>query len=529
MNVEIKEKKEKQNPPKKKLPNKVYKKAEKTLKKVVRDVEQKSKSRPKFEQKEARTERRVAKAAIGAQIIQARGTRTFERISRALALPGDSTPQRWNSKFASQPTAIGAPWAIYSAPWSGSITGGVPIPNTDLFVAIHKNALRAIIMYDPNTAGTQWAYQGYGSENTSVTNPALPATSWNVTTKTNAENVYLHVPYWQATSTYAPHDSILFAGKTKEKDLRFVWMDKGASFSLTILPSITDSSGGLVSLDIWTQEGFAQDAQSIPVTLSAGTPVTATQGIANSGYYAVRFQALGSAQQLTFSALTLTSVGSNFGHRPLPGFVANYGATESIRVNAAAVMYTNRASDLNKQGQIVGWQTPRGSHWLEYCYSGFSALSEKPGCCVKPISNGMYGFYKPTDVSEFEMSSDLVVSDAGDILDSFYRIDDPAPCVILYPQVTGTTAGQDGYFSFFFGVEYETQDTWRVRDIAHGSSKDCDEALEAIRLYVQFHENPLHWSEIWDGIKRVGKGIVKGINDYGPTIMNVAKMLGKLA
>lgn len=452
----------------------------------------------------------------------------YERVAAALAVPTLNDPVRWSSEFSSAPTAIASPWAIIPAGWNSAGNTTINIPNTDTFGMIFRSAERAAIIYDSNSSAAAMNYQIYGSTSTSDENPTAPATSWNVlvgVTDYNAQ--YLHTPYAKSTYSYSPHGSTLFAGADGVSPGRYFWLDGNTGLYATTVTQYTNVPEFI--LDLWTPDGIVSDVYTVVGTTGTANTTLKTPGTA-PGYYSVRIknQTSSGAGYITIQMHITDSGGPICCHRCIPGYDTNVASVNGIRVSAAALMYTNEAADLYKQGKISGFQSPQGTHWTDYVRSGgaFNNVAGSQGSVTTIVSKGMYGFLKPTKPNDFDIQTYIEV-DNGVIVDSFYPLDHQSAFIVMYAQVT-TSQGQDGYWTISYGLEYQTTDVWRAIMYPTMEKEVFDRALEFLKYLPQFHENPLHFSDIWGAIKKGAKSILKGVVKYGPDVIKVAAAASKL-
>jgi hypothetical protein len=192
-------------------------------------------------------------------------------------------------------------------------------------------------------------------------------------------------------------------------------------------------------------------------------------------------------------------------------------------------MFTNTAAELNLGGTIAAVQTGEADHWLDYLSTGgvLGTISKQIDSKIMNMSNGMYGFLKPTGPEDFHYKEDIDLNASGIMVDSTYSIDKPGSFLIMCPNCP-TAAGCSGYYTISYAIEYITPDPWREVEYATVNEIEFGNALNQIRLLPQFHENPLHLSDLWEGIKSVGSTILNGVKEYGPMVLTAVKGLAKV-
>jgi hypothetical protein len=446
-----------------------------------------------------------------------------ERVAMALALPANSEPQRYSSEFSSLPTAIAAPWSINPAPSVGSATITQTkfegMPNTDGFCALFRSAQRACVMYDPNPTGQAFQYVYSGVPNT----PALtaPAVTWNVSAPVPGKKYWLKTPFVTSGLSYSPHGSVQYAGVSGKSDGRYFWLDEGF---VTVTVTGTAANATIMALSRWGAAGESEDVVTVSHPISGSTGYILNIPAGQAGYYALSISG-GVADTFGISNCSFNSVSACYRHLPIQGLPNNISSTDGIRIIAASLMYSNEASPLNKQGKITGCQIPQGDHWFDYIgnYSKFSSLQ---GSHSMSIDEGMYGFLKPTQPTDFSMVESLLIEN-GVVYDSFYLLDQTTSFLMFYWQIINLL-GQDGYWTFCHGLEYQTDDVWRSVAQSQLDASVYAKAVESLKIFPQFYENPLHWGDIWNKIKEVGKSVANGVIKYAPLALKAAGMVAPL-
>jgi len=466
---------------------------------------------------------------VGSSSKTGRALVDFEQVSAYLVNPHLAPACRWSSEFSELPTAVARPWAVFNAPWSGTIAGSTnSIPNTDQIMCVFRNPLRSQVFFDPNIANVAASYNIFGVTPATELDLLLPSQSMVVSTGRSGVQEQIHLVYAKSASTYSPHGQTLYTGSIGGDERRFFWGDIGENFNFPITPSLTDATGLTLSADMWTPGGIVDDFQIITHAVVTGISTLFTFTPTTSGYFSFSVANLASPANV-LNIINPAIISSQFHacHRSMPFFDQNVGSVDALRVMAATVMYTNRAAPLNQQGQIAGLQSPVGKHWTDYVYGGYQSVAGANGATVKDIATGIYGFIKPSELSDFDMRADFITEN-GALVDSSYPLDDKEGFLVVYAQVTGTAVGQDGYYTISYGLEYQTTDVWRELGAPIYGPDVYRRALTELKNYPQWHENPLHWADLWNGIKSAASTAMKGILDYGPKILEVGKTLAPL-
>jgi hypothetical protein len=265
------------------------------------------------------------------------------------------------------------------------------------------------------------------------------------------------------------------------------------------------------------------------VTYVAGVQQTTTLYAPGGeyGYYGLHMKS-NVTTTLAF-AMSNTVYSDCFCHLPLANFSLNYQSVIGARILGSSLMFTNTAAVLNLGGEISGYQTAQNEQWMNYVNTNsvFSLVSSLPDAETKNMSQGMFGFIKPTQTEDFDYKTHLVLDIAGNIISSSYPIDAPGSFLVMVGNCT-TPAGCLGYTTMCNSIEYLTKDVWRETDYARTSEADYQAALNVIKTLEQFHENPLHLSELWSGIKKAVGDIAGGFIKYGVPIIQTAQTIAKL-
>jgi len=501
--------------------------------------------------------------------VQARASRgnNFEKVAQSICIPSENWPIRFADKFSAAPTAIASPWAAPDTQWTGTDT-----PNTHDLGGMTKfqmagfafrNAERAFVIYNANTAEDLIWYDLFGNDPAlaSAFGPKIPASTWSVPSNSGLGNwCALHCPFAKvdSASEISPHGEILLAGGDGETEGRYFWMDKGMS-SLMVC-----NSDSLVNYSVqrWTPSGIAKTAvtatmrdvppevkglrevrkflkenpsykspqkpeskrNSLNLPEKVNTAFSLEVIITESGYYAPMFIAGSPDEDITDIEIDFQGNMTTWEHHHLPDFDNNAPSVKSIRISAASMMYTNDASPLNRQGKIAMIQSPEGSSWTDLV-GPFTLVSELQGAVIKNAEKGAYGFLKPTKEDDFTAQK-FTKCYGPDIVDSCYPLSGDA--FLAMTMEVKDLDGQDGYWTFAWGIEYYTTDVWRTISPPVIAAHDYEAGLEFIKSIPQFHENPTHLSDLWNSIKSAAKTVIGGIKQYGPMVMSGAQMLGSL-
>lgn len=488
--------------------------------KHVEEMRQHAKNRPK--------QKKYVKQVKGKQ---------FSRISKALTLPGSTSPIRWASQFSAVPTAVASiamPMPV-PANVANENPAGLPAGMSAVFVSrIAECALKVYTV----TAGQSATYQFFGARQVDAANLIAPSSSWTVhsgswtggTVEFPLGNVYA-----SATTTFQPHGSIWFgAADTNIGDDRYFWFDIGSTITYNV--SVTTVGGSVTRaffvLDMWTNSGHTDDYYFNPHTVTTNPQLlTGTVTIDRSGYYRIRTIMEGTEGLLTIENTdTYWEVGtaeSLWGHRAVNQYSSNVSAIQSYRMMAVSALYTNTSAKFDKQGLIAGLQLPLRDHWTEYVSNNmFNSILLKKGVVKLPAETGMYGYIKPADITDFEFQNYTFAKD-GVLYDSFWPLRAKTSEIVIASNIAQFDA-RGAEYTFDFHIEYQTEDMFRSTKLPPHDEGSFSKALDHVRDLPQFCENPLHLKKIWGAIKGVANDVASGVEKYGPLIAKGAQFISSL-
>lgn len=445
--------------------------------------------------------------------------------AQALAAPFGLTTPRFSTEFTTAKTAVATPWERIDGRWAPNEGTVYPLspypPSSQMFGALFRDPVRSAVLYDANASTEPFEYRAQFNTSISALEPGSNAFTY--VSKTAADYPHmsaLQTVQWRAVTDFQPHGPTQYPGIAQGSDGKFVWLDTLSTAGLTnsitaaFNASLTSGQQAKMCLDRW-------DDGRIEEELVSGSAVSGQSSIVllvpYSGYYAVRFA---SNFNCTITNLRYYNNGSPvYCHLPLPGLTANAASAPAIRVTAASLMYTNEAAPLNKQGKITGLQAPEGLGWTKYVAGGnpFANVSGDNNAVTMPANNGLYGFLKPTKMTDFDFRAHLEMTGDGVLIDSHYPLREQSAYLVISVSIT-VAAGRDSYWTRTYGIEYETTDVWRSLDAPNLRASEFQAALLLLKSVSQWHENPLHWSDV----KKAVAGALRTAVRLAPQIQKLA-------
>ncbi len=258
--------------------------------------------------------------------------------------------------------------------------------------------------------------------------------------------------------------------------------------------------------------------------------LTSTMAINGSGYYAFNIVFEAPPGGSTDAAIGFTA---NYGltgalynmvwaHKAAPQISDFKENVDTFTVLACAGMYTNVASPLNRQGKIVTRELPAVSNWENFL--DFDTTANASLAVVMDAPTGAYAFTRPLGDSMFELKT--LQYDNYDLPDEEFLFDlfPKEPYLLIHASIA-ITAGQDAYFTRWISLEYTSLSMFINQKVGTITEDELKTALYLLSRVPQVHENPLHFSDIWDWIKNTAKDVWGAVKEVAPVAMAVAPLL----
>jgi hypothetical protein len=441
------------------------------------------------------------------------------QLLKALTLPGEFPWPRVSSAFGSDPTATAK---LYRKPnlrySSTALPGDLANRNTTAFA--FRDALRSGL-YSFGLSALDVAEYVADFES----NAALGTTDYY-------PRYVGPAVLDDTTSNVNPHGNYLYPGRLGPSDPCRGWIvSQGGNMELTI-PAFAGLPAGTI-VEVTLRRFAATSWEDVLETnFDPTVGIVFVAGINVTGYYAWSFSTrlvaptAGPAAPFVGSVRLINNGATSsmmWAQLALPNLEDVIQQVKSYTITALSLMYTNTASPLNRQGQIVGLQLPRGANPLTFIE--FDELANDAKAKIMDVVNGMYGFAKPTNQTDFDKQ---VFQFAA----SFSRIDQDyvfplipeSDFLVINAQVVDPN-GRQGYWTFDHNVEYISISQWADLRSPAVEFKELEASLAMMSQIPQWHENSLHLSDIWDGIKNVASKVWEGVKD----VASVAAPLAPLA
>jgi len=488
-----------------------------------------SKSKANGEARDAMSvEARKASRAMSSFLARTGGLESGAiEIAQFLAAPSAYPPVRWTNGFGGSRTAVASPWKFDAVPFdtvnSGdTIPANALLPCSQMFVAAFRHPMRSLIIYDPNQAGATWSYPvTFASNVGQVTNYVVPV---NVTEPAP-------ILFAAASGTYQPHGSVVYPGRTGESGQSLL-PATGSSKPDTLVVSVNNPALVQVHYSVltWSQKDGVISGPDI-VNSSATFNFSVTPEVTSTGYQPMSYVGF-SIHSVSVSAVTATAAltgtgGCVFQHHALPDFQKNALSAGGVRNSAVSLMFSNTVAPVYREGELAGCQLPQNTFWVAAALDGFSEMASAEGATQIAADNGMYGWLRPTQTKDFDIRSTWSVDETGQLTDCWYPILPDSEGIYITSMISQPDA-REGYLTVAWGIEYQTTDVWRATEVPSVRAQAWTDAVEVVSSMSQWHENPLHLTDIVKGVVNGARHVVEGILQYGPKVLTAAGSLSKL-
>jgi hypothetical protein len=357
------------------------------------------------------------------------------------------------------------------------------------FVALFRDAFRAYVVFTTNPSNSSYSY----TANVLTTDATAVTTFWPIAANGDS---YLSPLYFGATSTYQPHDQYLFTGVAY--NYHWCWMDLATVMTFTQSATLAST----LYVYLWDGKETTTVYTGGEVAFATGS---ATFTCAKMGYYC--FQVINSTGTAHTITVTYTGASETFAHHAVNTIKDHLTVLGQHRVNAASMLISPICPEIAKNGSInAAWYPPQNI-WTDQV--GFAVNSKASTCRVFPFSKGIYAYVKPSSEADLLYSQTVIqtnhiVTDCGFDLNasSKYTAINIAVDTTVSADTPISATGLEFLLTHVANIEIITDDQWHELESAPGAFKDFMAALEVVSSIEPYHENPLHWSDIWGVLKR---------------------------
>lgn len=454
-----------------------------------------------------------------------------EKILQSLATPELQKPERYPQSLNSKKTAIATPFTVIDTPWtvgpSADPTDNDGVGASTMYAFAFRNAMRALVYVDKNPGSQTSFYTAQvNEEGEGVSSIFHVPGSYTVDTFFDVIAPFMNV---DPSHPYAPHGNVWYAGGDGDSQRTYYWLDN-ASYVLLHANGLQPTTQTISLRAIRWNDGIIEEDLAIVTDTADGTGTAEatwnpSDQIAEGtmGYFA--FEVSTSAAQGNFT-IDVTNADVHMAHRCLPDFERNFSSMLKTRILAVSLRYANTAAAAYRQGECTQYQAPKSIQWYHFI-NNINTMSKKSDSVTDTVINGAYQFLKPTQLSDFEFQADYELTDAFQMNMSHYPLaansDYLALRMDIDPNITGTPTGQKGFFRVDYGIEFITDNIYF--DIAHPEvgQPSFDKALHRLQDIPQYHENPMHLSNLWNYFLKGARGLADGVVRYAPAAAKIAQ------
>jgi hypothetical protein len=441
-----------------------------------------------------------------------------KNVAAMLSLPHEHPPVRFADEYTGRPTAIASPYIVKSFSVAQSTLGAY-------MVMAFRDLLRSVIEFVPNA----------GLYNYAVQFPNYSPSQPNQATFTVQPSQAIPIPFCCADfvgggpGSNAVHGQKLYAGTHQNR--RGFWMNEGDAFQVT--PVVAGSLSPLqTTMEAYYLTGgeWVSVLDVLPDVLGAVISVS----VINTGYWAFEIfdnRLPPTPYDITANIVSSTSM-DKFAHLCMTNVQVHEESITGARVMGVGLLVSNTAPTLNNNGNCAMTQFDPGvdiADVVNQYANGYQMVSQDTNAYVGSWINGMYGFLKPSDPADFHMQHPFSYDPFADVMQncSFPLVPTSGYlCAVFQVSVDAgstTYSAGAGHYIMTTSVEFSTTDIWFNSENPGPSDKSFEQAAILLRPLPQFHENPLHFSDIMGWIKKIGQ---QGAQ-YGVDFMTVlSKVLG---
>jgi len=442
----------------------------------------------------------------------------FEEVMEYMACPIASIAQRFSDIYTLTPTAVAVPWARTPVGVDAvnlDQTASEQIDSSDSIAFFFRDPLRSMILYDANEVQSQWSYNAiFEGEVSTITLVGNRTES--------AAPILWYVPNG---TTFQAHGPVWYAGRSEFDSLKYFWIDGTSTNVSQMIITISGAipANNAIDFNLVRYNGGELYPATYTGRISSGSTtvtINLASGDNQSAYYGLSYQmvttlatVLAAAFNVTLISVVIQGTSSVFRHLCLPGLPDNLTSTAGIRINAVSGMITNTAAPNYRSGQVVGFQIPQGEDWVEYAFNTQAKLGSSVNSGQLDLENGMYGYLKATQGSDFFLFENYLNEQGGKLQSITYPLEGKSDYLCIYA-VCHELLGRQYYWTGAYGIEYITTDVWRETEPPELPEKAFETAVVDLKYMQQWHTNVFHLSDIWDFIKNAGEASVGAVNAF---------------
>jgi len=444
-----------------------------------------------------------------------------KEIALSLMLPSDFNTPRLRFAYDKLASSVSAPKFITQVDVSaGSVDPAPPIPNGMSFACLTRDPLHALIVSQLNPGSLTFQYNAsfinsVDGLSTSVVSPL----SANQTITLPIEPSVFYDQNGTSPSYFHPHGSTYYPGDLRGRRA-FHLTATSAHVTQIVFAGSAPSGTGFT----WMLLKYDNDVWNVVSNTTANFSVPPSFTVSSSGFYALEVTATttGTAGNLTIFAYFIGTCDC-IGIYPIPFLEAMAPSVEAIRINGASLMFSPTCPIMTEAGTFVGVELPPSFRWdvasqmLNFSNNSLG-LDSMAGAQTFRYEKGIFAFSKPTTRHDEEFDTPFVTVSStvcSRVHDS--QMLPKSSCLFFAMranssyQMSTLTNWPSAQFllSAFWAVEFVSVSPWFEKKISDIDENMTRLALEIMARTPQFHENPLHWRDIWNFVKQAGVHTLK--------------------
>jgi len=317
------------------------------------------------------------------------GSKEAVALANSLINPIGSSPMRLPTHTEGAKTAVSRLQQSYFYNTTGGSTGTYSLyPATDNLAVIFRDPLLAAVILQKSITAYSYTANFCSQNGTFGTTLTIPSATLN-------ESIDLSPVYWKYTSGSQPHGTYLYPGMSQE--YLYTWFDAGVVLTITFGATVS----GEVTLTRWLAPGQYSE-ESVTNTVSSATSTTftfttsTTSGSLTYGYWNIQVLFTTEASNTTIAPSFATSSTQDvFAHQAVPEIQQNINDYAMLRVNSAALLWSNEAAPLYKDGEIVGVNIPTTTPW--FTITDTATMQKLAGYWDGKLATGIYAYLPMTN------------------------------------------------------------------------------------------------------------------------------------
>lgn len=445
-------------------------------------------------------------------------------------LPLSYGPVRHADAFGARPTALARPWAQLDAAWFNRPAPAVGYPSNfalDALLILLRHDPKEFLMVTDFTM-SRLMVDGAGAGANTVTYACYYDGAGSAVTRTVRPGEWLDFSFATSLGSYARKGTTYWPKQIGDRQC--IWLDVaptgsawpvsrmrimgGMPFDVNRTYMFTVRNyvrGGFMD---WTYNTVGNGTTQLDLAIMSGNNQLA-------GYYVARYD----GQYVTASGpAAVDSTPYFYGVRTieycdgvaiyaLPGLVANEGVVDELRILGSSVMFTNDAAPQVRAGKRAQYQMG-GAVPVDTCFyppdgsTTFAHIASNQGAVSEDVEEGAYSWRRPGHARDWDMVPfDGPSSNPGSGMPNSGSSDtSDYVCMAINAPLPGagaTQTPQAGRITYGCGVEFETEDTWRVISPPTFDTLVYQRVMTRLRYIEQHHTNKRHILELMKSVGRV--------------------------